>query len=63
VQVFTELALEAVEHEFGSGFPSWIFLDHGAVEGCFGECSMNNINAVRWDERTNTACLNLVLSN
>jgi len=32
VQVFAELAPEAVEHEFGSSFPSGIFLDHGGVE-------------------------------
>ena len=31
MQVFTELAPEAAEHEFGGGFPSGIFLDQGGV--------------------------------
>ena len=31
MQVFAELAPEAVEHEFGGSFPSGIFLDHGWV--------------------------------
>ena len=33
MQDLTELAPEALEHQFGGGFPSWIFLDHGGVEG------------------------------
>ena len=32
VEVFAELAPEAVQHEFGSGFPSWILLDETGVE-------------------------------
>ena len=31
MQVFAELAPEAVEHEFRGGFPSGILLDHGGV--------------------------------
>ena len=33
MQVFPELAPEAVKHEFGRGFTSWIFLDHVWIEG------------------------------
>jgi len=33
VEVFSELAPEGVEHEFGHGFPAGIFLDDGSVEG------------------------------
>ena len=31
-EIFTELAPEAVEHEFGSGFTSGIFLDETGIE-------------------------------
>ena len=33
MQVFPELAPEAVEHEFGCGFTSRIFLDHVGFKG------------------------------
>ena len=33
MQIFPEFSPEAVQHEFGSGFTSWIFNDESWIEG------------------------------